>query len=100
MKTAAAVGELMQAAFTLHGGEGDAGAVILGNGEKRKSMRIYISGGISKLIYEEAFEMFEHAERRELERNFQRHLDACRKCEIDPDPLWLSDAIEDMRSVR
>lgn len=35
-------------------------------------------------------------QRRRLERDFKRHLDACRKCEIDPDPLWLSDALENL----
>lgn len=38
-------------------------------------------------------------QRRDLERDFQRHLEACRKCEIDPDPLWLSDALEDLRTT-
>ncbi len=39
-------------------------------------------------------------QRRDLERDFRRHPEACRKCGIDPDPLWLADAIEDVRSGR
>lgn len=63
MNTEAAVTEMVNAAFKFYGGKGDAGAVVLGNKMEKQKLRIYISGAISSIDYNEAFELFEHAER-------------------------------------
>lgn len=34
-------------------------------------------------------------ERAEIERRFRRHVSACQKLEIDPDPNWLIEAVLD-----
>ncbi len=63
MTTQTAVVEMVNAAFRHFGGVGDAGTVIIHKKERIQRMRIYLSGAISKIPYEEAFELFEHAER-------------------------------------
>ena len=40
------------------------------------------------------------AQRAEVERKFVRHLKACKKSEIDPDPSWIAEAVDDAFSDR
>ncbi len=35
------------------------------------------------------------AQRADIEKNFVRHIKACKKSEIDPDPAWIAEAVDD-----
>lgn len=35
-------------------------------------------------------------QRAEIDAGFVRHLKACRKIEVEPDPSWIAEAVEDV----
>lgn len=92
MTTHEAVGVLVQTAFAFYGGEGDAGVRVI---RPKERMKIYISGKITDLDYEDAYELFNEAEEWILV-NDHEPVNPMKSVGEVPGKAWIEYMVEDL----